>query len=131
VAIDARGCSPRRLCAGYQVFGLLCTEGKVRAALVRTDNEDPEGHYALGDILVTLGRVAGVALQFRLAFVARSEAMVEVCRRLQKRLAPLGCELQVFPVPSQARQWLDGELAPALIPPGSRARAAVARAQAG
>jgi hypothetical protein len=106
VVIDSRGCEPRRLCYGYQAFGLLCAERKVRAALVRTGNEDADGHYTLRDILVTLARVVGVPLRFRLAFVARSGAIVEVCRDLQKDLAPLGCELGVFPAERQALEWL-------------------------
>jgi hypothetical protein len=108
VVIDSRGCEPRRLCYGYQAFGLLCAERKVRAALVRTGNEDADGHYTLRDILLTLARVAGVPLRFRLAFVARSEAIVEVCRSLQKDLAPLGCEIGVFPAERQAFEWLRG-----------------------
>lgn len=115
--IDSRGCEPRRLCDGYQAFGLLCAERKVRAALVRTGNEDADGHYTLRDILLTLSRVAGITLRFRLAFVARSEATVEVCRELQKELAPLGCELGVFALEGQAFEWLRGE-------PRARPRAA-------
>ena len=111
VVIDSRDCEPRRLCYGYQAFGLLCAEGKVRAALVRTGNEDADGHYTLRDILVTLAQVARVPLRFRLAFVARSAAVVEVCRTLQKELAPLGCELEVFQAECPALQWLRaGEL---------------------
>lgn len=106
VVIDSRGCEARRLCDGYHVFGLLCAEGKVRAALVRTGSEEADGHYALRDILVTLARVAGVPVRFRLAFVARSEAIVEVCRNLQPELTPLGCELGVFQIERQAFEWL-------------------------
>lgn len=119
VVIDSRGCEPRRLCHGYQLFGLLCVEGKVRAALVRTANEDAEGHYALRDILVTLARVAEVPLRFRLAFVARSEAIVEVCRSLQRELAPLGCELGTFQIERRALEWLRSGRLPARA---SRAR---------
>jgi hypothetical protein len=115
--IDSRGCEPRRLCYGYQAFGLLCAERKVGAALVRTGNEDPEGHYTLRDILVTLARVVGVPLRFRLAFVARSEGVVEVCQTLQKELAPLGCELQVFEAERQAFKWLHSGDLPALRAP--------------
>ena len=124
VVIDSRGCEPRRLCYDYQAFGLLCAEGKVRAALVRTGNEDADGHYTLRDILVTLARVAGVPLRFRLAFVARSEAIVEVCRDLQKELTPLGCELGVFQAEPQALEWLRGrELQAPPAPPVHRAPA--------
>lgn len=108
VVIDSRGCEPRRLCSGYQAFGLLCAGKKVRAALVRTGDEDADGHYALRDILTTLARVAGVPLRFRLAFVARSQAIVEVCRAMQEELTPLGCELEVFQVERQAFEWLRG-----------------------
>jgi hypothetical protein len=113
VVIDSRGCDPRRLCYGYQAFGLLCADRKVRAALVRTGNEDPEGHYTLRDILLTLAHVAGVAVGFRLAFVARADGIVEVCRTLQQELAPLGCELRVFPADRQAFDWLRGDDLPA------------------
>lgn len=104
--IDCRGCEPRRLCDGYQAFGVLCAEGKVRAALVRTGSEDPAGHYTLRDILVTLARIAGIAPRFRLAFVAHSEALVEVCRDLQRELSPLGCEFGIFQIERQAFEWL-------------------------
>jgi len=108
VVIDSRGCEPRRLCYGYQAFGMLCAERKVRAALVRTGNEDPGGHYTLRDILVTLARVAGIPVRFRLAFVARSDEIAEVCRTMQKALTPLGCELAVFWDERQAHEWLRG-----------------------
>jgi len=108
--IDARGCEPRRLCYGYQAFGMLCAERRVRAALVRTGGEDADGHYALRDILVTLARVAGIPLGFPLAFIARSDEIAEVCRTMQNELTPLGCELGVFRAERQARQWLrDGK----------------------
>jgi hypothetical protein len=109
------------LCFGYQAFGLLCAEGKVRAALVRTGNEDAEGHYALRDIVMTLARVAGVAPRFRVAFVTRSDGIAEVCRSMQKQLTPLGCELAVFQVERQAQQWLRGGK---LLEPKPRSRAA-------
>jgi hypothetical protein len=118
--IDARGCEPRRLCDGYQTFGLLCAEGKVRAALVRTGNEDCDGHYTLRDILLTLARVAAVPLRFRLAFVARAGAIVEVCRTLEMELAPLGCELAVFPAERQALEWLRDAAPPAPRAPAFR-----------
>lgn len=108
VVIDARGCEPRRLCYGYQVFGMLCVRRQVRAALVRTGSEDPDGHYVLRDILVTLARVAGIPLDFRLAFVARSDEIAEVCRTMQKALTPLGCELAVFRSERRAHEWLGG-----------------------
>jgi len=104
--IDARGCEPRRLCYGYQAFGMLCAERRVRAALVRTGDEDPEGHYALRDILVTLARVAGIPLGFPLAFVARSDEIAAVCRTMQNELTQLGCALGVFRAERQAQEWL-------------------------
>lgn len=108
VVIDSRDCDARRLSYGYQAFGLLCAYGKVSAAVVRTGNEDAEGHYALRDILVTLARIAGIALRFRLAFVARSDAVAEVCRTMQNELTPLGCELEVFQAERQAHEWVRG-----------------------
>lgn len=108
--IDSRDCDARGLFYGYQTFGLLCAYGKVSAAMVRTGNEDAEGHYALRDILVTLARIAGIALRFRLAFVACSDEVAEVCRTMQKELTPLGCELGVFRAERQAHEWLrDGK----------------------
>lgn len=106
VVIDSCDCEPRRLCYAYQAFGLLCAAGKVRAALVRTGNEDADGHYALRDIVMTLARVVGVPVRFRVAFVARSGETAGVCRSMQKELAPLGCELAVFPAERQACEWL-------------------------
>jgi hypothetical protein len=126
--IDSRGCEPRRLCHGYQTFGLLCAERKVRAALVRTGNEDADGHYTLRDILVTLACVAGVPLRFRLAFVARSEAIVRVCRILRSELAPFGCELGVFPVERRAFDWLRGGELHGRTESGKRASATQAEA---
>lgn len=108
VVIDSRGCEARRLCDGYQEFGLLCASGKVRAALVRTGNEDADGHYALRDVVMTLARVVGVPVRFRVAFVARSGDIAGVCRNMQKELAPLGCQLGVFPAERQACEWLGG-----------------------
>lgn len=129
VVLDCRGCEPRRLCCGYQVFGLLCAERKVRAALVRTGDEDPEGHYALRDILVTLARVAEVPLRFRLAFVARSDEMAEVCRSMQKELTALGCELEIFQVERDAFEWLSAGEPQGRTPCVARAGAAPAAIQ--
>lgn len=129
VVIDSRGCESRSLCDGYQAFGVLCAAGKVRAALVRTGSEDAAGHYTLRDILVTLARIAGIAPRFRLAFVAHSEAIVEVCRDLQRELTPLGCELAIFQTERQAFEWLRSGRLPACAPRAERVDAGQAVVQ--
>ena len=106
VAVDFRGCGSRELSETYQAFALLCAREEVRWALVKTGDEDAESHYALRDVLVTLARIAGTPLRFRLALVADSDAMVRVGRTLQKNLAPLGCDARVFRDERSANDWL-------------------------
>ena len=106
VAIDFRGCSSQELSEIYQAFALLCVREKVCGALLKTGDEDADAHYALRDILVTVGRIAGIPVRFRLALVAGSDAIVQVGRTIQKELAPLGCDARIFRAEGRANEWL-------------------------
>ena len=106
VAIDFRGCSSQELSEVYQAFALLCVREKVRWALLKTGDEDAEAHFALRDILVTVARIAGVPVRFRLALVAGSDAIVQVGQTMQKELSPLGCDARIFRAEGRANDWL-------------------------
>jgi hypothetical protein len=108
VVVDFRGCGSRELSEIYQTFGLLCAGEKVRSALLMTGCEDADVHYTLRDILVTLARIAGIPVRFRLALVARSGAVEQVHRAIQADLRALGCDTRVFRGERQADQWLCG-----------------------
>lgn len=106
VVIDLSRCGSRELSETYQAFGMLCARGKVRAALLKASGESIDAHYALRDVLVTVGRVAGVPLRFRLALVAESEALERMYRALQPELRSLGCESRVFRTEREGVRWL-------------------------
>ena len=106
--VDFRGCNSRELSEMYQAFGLLCAGEKVRAALLMTGGEDADVHYTLRDILVTLARIAGIPVRFRLALVASSGAVERVHRAIQGDLRSLGCDTRVFRRERQAAEWLCG-----------------------
>ena len=108
VVIDLSRCGSRELSETYQAFGMLCARRKVRAALLKASGEpvDAHAHYALRDVLVTVGRVAGVPLRFKLALVAGSEALERTYRALQPELRSLGCEYRVFRTERDAVRWL-------------------------
>lgn len=112
VAIDFRGCSSQELSEVYQAFALLCVREKVCGALLKTGDEDADGHYALRDILVTVARIAGIPVRFRLALVASSDAIVQVGQTLQKELAPLGCDARIFRAEGRANDWLRARTVP-------------------
>jgi hypothetical protein len=106
VVIDLSRCGSRQLSDTYQAFGMLCARGKVRAALLKASGESVDAHYALRDVLVTVGRVAGVPLRFKLALVAGSEPLERMYRSLQPELRSLGCESRVFRAEREAVRWL-------------------------
>jgi hypothetical protein len=108
VVVDLRGCGSRELSEIYQAFALLCARQAVRGALLKTGDEDADAHYALRDTLVTVARIAGIPLRFRLALVAGFRPAEEVFRTLQTELRALGCDAQVFRMEPPAVQWLCG-----------------------
>ncbi len=106
VIIDVSGCDSHQLSATYQNFGLLCARRKVHLALLRTGREDAYAHYALRDVLRTVVRIAGIPLRFKLAVVASSDSIMQVCGNMQQELRALGCDARVFRAECQAEQWL-------------------------
>ena len=106
VVIDLSRCGSRQLSETYQAFGMLCARRKVRAALLKAGGDPVDAHYALRDVLLTVGRVAGVPLRFKLALVADSEALERMYRALQPELRSLGCESRVFRTERAAVRWL-------------------------
>jgi hypothetical protein len=106
VIIDVSGCDSHQLSATYQNFGLLCARRKVRLALLRTGREDAYAHYALRDVLRTVVRIAGIRVRFRLAVVASTDAIAQVCENMLEDLRALGCEARLFGSECQAEQWL-------------------------
>jgi hypothetical protein len=107
--IDFRGCSSRGVSEIYQAFALLCAREEVRRALLKAGSEDPDAHFALRDTLVTLARIAGIPLRFRLALVAGSSPIERVYRTVRSELGALGCEARVFRTERQAGRWLFGD----------------------
>ncbi len=106
VIIDVSGYSSHQLSESYQDFGLLCARRKVRRALLRTGDEDAYAHYALRDVLRTVVRIAGIPLRFKLAVVASSDSVMQVCGNMQQELRALGCDARVFRAEHQAEYWL-------------------------
>jgi hypothetical protein len=113
VIIDVADCNSRQLSDSYQDFGLLCARRKVRLALLRTGCEDAYAHYALRDVLRTVVRIAGIRVRFRLAVVAGSDAIAQVCENMLEELRALGCEVRLFGSECQAEQWLLARKRPA------------------
>lgn len=107
--IDFRGCDSRGVSEIYQAFAVLCAREEVHRALLKSGNEDPDAHFALRDTLVTLARIAGIPLRFRLALVASSSRIEDVYRTVQGELRSLGCEAQVFRTERRAGRWLFGD----------------------
>jgi len=106
--VNLRGCGSRELSEIYHAFALLCARQRVRGALLKAGDEDADAHYALRDTLVTVSRIAGIPLRFRLALVASFVPTAQVYRSLQAELRALGCEAQVFGMEHQAVHWLRG-----------------------
>ena len=121
VVVDFHGCNSHEVSTVYQAFALLCARGTVRDALLKADSEDADAHYALRDTLVTVARIAGIPLRFRLALVASSAPIEIAYGAMQRELRQLGCDARVFRAASEARQWLCGGAdlipAPAGAPP--------------
>ena len=109
VVVDFRGCNSHEVSAVYQAFALLCARQKVRAALLKAGDEDPDCHYALRDTLVTVARIAGIPLGFRLALVAGSCMIEKVYGIMQAELRALGCDVRVFRFAWHAQQWLSAD----------------------
>jgi putative aminopeptidase FrvX len=85
----------------------------VRAALLRTGDEEADAHYTLRDILSTVARIAGISLRFRLALVASSDAVSHVYAMIRQELLALGCDARLFRAETEAERWLRGTDAPA------------------
>lgn len=114
VVVDFRGCDSHGVSAVYQAFALLCAREKVRGALLKAGDQDADAHCALRDTLVTVARVAGIPLRFKLALVTSSAPIERAYRAMQRELCSLGCDARVFRAASEARQWLCGaDLVPA------------------
>ena len=114
MVVDFHGCNSHEVSTVYQAFALLCARGTVRDALLKADSEDADAHYALRDTLVTVARIAGIPLRFRLALVASSAPIEIAYGAMQRELRVLGCDTRVFRTASEARQWLCGaDLVPA------------------
>ena len=108
MVVDFHGCNSHEVSTVYQAFALLCARGTVRDALLKADSEDADAHYALRDTLVTVARIAGIPLRFRLALVASSAPIEIAYGAMQRELRQLGCDARVFRAASEARQWLCG-----------------------
>jgi len=105
--IDFRRCgSSRQLSEIYQDFGLRCARREVRYALLKTGDEEGDAHYALRDILRAVALVAGIPVHLRLALVASSDSVAQVCQTMQQDLRALGCDARLFRMERQADQWL-------------------------
>lgn len=113
VIIDVSGCNSHQLSDTYQDFGLLCARRKVRWALLRTGDEDARVHYALRDVLRTVVLIAGVPLHIRLAVVASTDSIAQVCGAMREELRALGCDARVFRIERQAEHWLRAGKRPA------------------
>ena len=111
VLIDFSCCSSRSLSETYQQFGILCARGNVRAALLKTGDEQAEAHYALRDVLVTIARIAGIPLRFKLALVTASDSSgkAHLYRCIRDDLRALGCEAKVFRAEGEAKRWLGSD----------------------
>src|SRR5688572_8928798 len=106
VVVDCRDRSLHELGEIYQAFAMLCAREKVRFVLLKTGREDAEAHHTLRDILVTLGRVVGTPLHFRLAVVASCDSIERVCRAMLLEVRSLGCDARVFRAETEAGRWL-------------------------
>jgi hypothetical protein len=91
------------ICRGRLLYG---RHHSVRRALLRTGDEDPDTHYALRDVLRTVVLTVGILLHFRLAVVASSDPIAQVCTQMQEELRALGCHARVFRIERQAEHWL-------------------------
>ena len=111
MAIRFHGRSSREVSEIYQAFALLCARGKVSGALLEAGEEEADAHHALRDTLVTLARIAGIPLRFRLALVARTGAIEAVYRKAQRELRMLDCDARVFRMEAEAARWLSGPAA--------------------
>src|SRR4051812_2618214 len=90
LVIDLRGCDSNELSEVYLAFGLLCARERVHGALLRIDDDDPGVHYTLRDVLMTVERVVGIPLHFRLALLPTGRPAARVCRVIQRMLLGKG-----------------------------------------
>ena len=106
VVVDCRDRGLREIGEIYQAFAMLCAREEVRFVLLKTGAEDADAHHTLRDILVTLGRVVGTPLQFRLALVASCDSIERVYSAMLLEVRSLGCDAQVFRAEGEADRWL-------------------------
>ena len=104
--LDCRDRGSHELSEIYQAFAQICTREKVRFVLLKTGHEDADAHHTLRDILVTLGRVVGTPLHFRLALVASCDSIEQVYRAMLLEVRSLGCDARVFRAEGEADRWL-------------------------
>ncbi len=112
MVVDCRDRSLHELGEIYHAFAMLCAREKVRFVLLKTGREDADAHRTLRDILVTLRRVVGTPLHFRLALVASSDSIEQVYRAMLLEVRSLGCDAQVFRAEGEADRWLHARARP-------------------
>lgn len=114
VVIDFRKGNGNGPFAAYEDFGVRCFEHVPDRVLLWAGEEEPDIHYTLSDVLLTVSRSVRAPLGMKLALVSPFRSVAEVGYAMQRELLEVGCELRVFETEVEALGWLDG--APALGP---------------
>jgi hypothetical protein len=111
VRVDFRGCTARELGEVYRSFAVLCVKKQVSRALLKSGDDDPDGHYNLHDALLAIARVAAIPYDFKVALVPSTPPIEAVYRDAQNVLRSFGLNACVFGAENEAVEWLEDHAA--------------------
>ncbi len=113
--VDCRG---HEAFAAYEDFGVRCFERVPDRVLLWAGQAEPDVHFTLADVLLTVARLVRKPLGMRLAVVSPFYSVAQVAAAMRRRLLALGRELAVFERESEAMRWLGlaAPLSPAPAP---------------
>jgi hypothetical protein len=106
--VDFGGSSYTDVSGVYRALAEFCLDNKVTRVLVKAGDEDPKGHYRLGDALTTMAQRSRIAPEFKLALIPSTRAIEAVYREAQLHLRAAGLNAWVFATEVEAVDWLEG-----------------------
>ena len=106
--VDFGGSDYNDVSGVYGALAEFCVDNHVTRVLVKAGDEDPKGHYRLGDALTTIARRSRIAPEFKLALIPSTRAIEAVYREAQRHLRAAGLNAWVFATEIEAVDWLQG-----------------------
>lgn len=108
VRVDFAGCNAFELSETYRRFAALCIGKRVRRALLKAGDDDPDGHRRLRDAIAAMAHALAIPQDFKLALIPSTPPIEAFYREAQETLRAVGLNAWVFDSVGEAVAWLEG-----------------------